>query len=184
VSSGSSGQFELRVPEGRLQTALSRLSRVAKVRERTQRAQDITGTVVSVRGRLTDARTERRSLLRQLARATTPNQTSSIRARLRLVSREIAARQRDLRRVQARASRSSIAVTLLADHRTAAGAQDAGGWTPGDALDDAARILEVTAGVLLVGLALLLPLGLVGLLVWLAARQAAQRRRERALDAV
>ena len=46
------------------------------------------------------------------------------------------------------------------------------------------RILEVTAGVLLVGLALLLPLGLVGLLVWLAARQAAQRRRERALDAV
>jgi uncharacterized protein with NAD-binding domain and iron-sulfur cluster len=186
VSSGSSGQFELRVPEGRLQTALSRLSRVAKVRERTQRAQDITGTVVSVRGRLTDARTERRSLLRQLARATTPNQTSSIRARLRLVSREIAARQRDLRQVQARASRSSIAVTLLADHRAAAGAgaHSSGGWTPGDALDDAARILEVTAGVLLVGLALLLPLGLVGLLVWLAARQAAQRRRERALDAV
>ena len=56
--------------------------------------------------------------------------------------------------------------------------------TPGDALDDATRILEVTAGVLLVAFALLLPLGLVGLLVWLAARQAAQRRRERALDAV
>ena len=37
---------------------------------------------------------------------------------------------------------------------------------------------------LLVAFALLLPLGLVGLLVWLAARQAAQRRRERALDAV
>ena len=53
-----------------------------------------------------------------------------------------------------------------------------------DALDDAARILEVTAGVLLVGLALALPLGLVGLLVWFAGRQAAQRRRERALDAV
>jgi Domain of unknown function (DUF4349) len=187
VSSNASGQFELRVPERRLQAALSRLSRVAKVRQRSQSAQDITGAVVSVRERLKDARTERRSLLRQLAAATTPNQTSSIRTRLRLVSGQIAAAKRDLSRVQNRATRSTIAVTLLADRRgTSGGDEDdgAGGWTPRDAFDDAVRILEVTAGVLLVALALLLPLGLVGLLVWLAARQAAQRRRERALDAV
>jgi hypothetical protein len=182
VSSNSSGQFELRVPERKLQTALSRLSRVAKVRQRTQSAQDITGAVVSVSERLKDARTERRSLLRQLAAATTTNQTSSVRARLRLVSGEIAGYKRDLSRVKSRATRSTIAVTLLADRKS----DDNGtaGWTPGDALDDAMRILEVTAGVLLVGLALLLPLGLVGLLIWLAGRQAAQRRRERALDAV
>jgi hypothetical protein len=183
VSSNSSGQFELRVPERRLQTALSRLSRVAKVRERTQNAQDITGAVVSVSGRLKDARTERRSLLRQLAKATTLNQTASIRARLRLVAGEIAGYKRDLSRVKSRATRSTIAVTLLADRKAAAD-DDNSGWTPGDALDDATRILEVTAGVLLVAFALLLPLGFVGLLVWLAARQAAQRRRERALDAV
>jgi hypothetical protein len=182
VSSNSSGQFELRVPERKLQTALSRLSRVAKVRERTQSAQDITGAVVSVRERLKDARTERRSLLRQLAAATTTNQTASIRARLRLVSGQIAAAKRDLSHVKSRATRSTIAVTLLADRSRSD--DGAAGWTPGDALDDAMRILEVTAGVLLVGLALLLPLGLVALLVWLAARQAAQRRRERALDAV
>ena len=187
VSSNSSGQFELRVPERRLQAALSRLSRVAKVRQRTQNAQDITGAVVSVRERLKDARTERRSLLRQLAAATTPNQTSSIRTRLRIVSGQIAAAKRDLGRVQSRATRSTIAVTLLADRRSSGDDGDddgASGWTPGDAFDDAVRILEVTAGVLLVALALLLPVGLVGLLVWLAARQAAQRRRERALDAV
>ena len=188
VSSNSSGQFELRVRERRLQAALSRLSRVAKVRERTQRAQDITGAVVSVRERLKDARTERRSLLRQLAAAITPNQTASIRARLRLVSGQIASAKRDLGRVRTRATWSTIAVTLLADRRAASdgdGAGDgAGGWTPRDALDDAVRILEVTAGVLLIALALLLPVGVVALLVWLAARQAAQRRRERALDAV
>jgi hypothetical protein len=182
VSSNSSGQFELRVPERKLQTALSRLSRVAKVRERTQSAKDITGAVVSVRERLKDARTERRSLLRQLAAATTTNQTASIRARLRLVSGQIAAAKRDLSHVKSRATRSTIAVTLLADRSRSD--DGAAGWTPGDALDDAMRILEVTAGVLLVGLALLLPLGLVALLVWLAARQASQRRRERALDAV
>ena len=186
VSSNSSGQFELRVPERKLQAALARLSRIAKVRQRTQGAQDITGAVVSVRERLKDALTERRSLLRQLAAAVTPNQTASIRARLRLVSGQIAAAKRDLSRVQTRATRSTIAVSLLAERRGAGGNDDDGasGWTPADAFDDAVRILEVTAGVLLVALALLLPLGLVALLVWLAARQAAQRRRERALDAV
>jgi hypothetical protein len=187
VSSRSSGEFELRVPESRLQRALSRLSAVGKVRERTQSSQDITAAVVSVQERLKDARTERRSLLRQLAKATTPNQTASIRERLRLVSGQIAANKRDLRRVKTRASYSSIAVTLLADRRSGSGADDgdgSAGWTPRDALDDAVRILEVSAGVLLVALALALPLGLVALLVWLAGRQAAQRRRERALDAV
>ena len=187
VSSRASGEFELRVPESRLQRALSRLSAVGKVRERTQSSQDITAAVVSVEERLKDARTERRSLLRQLAKATTPNQTTSIRERLRLVSGQIAAGKRDLRRVKTRASYSTIAVTLLADRRSANGADDddgSAGWTPGDALDDAVRILEVSAGVLLVAGALALPLGLVGLLVWLAGRQAAQRRRERALDAV
>jgi hypothetical protein len=184
VSSGSSGQFELRVPEPRLADALTRLSRVAHVRQRTQSARDITGEVVSVRERLTDARTERRGLLRQLARADTTNETASIRARLRLVSGQIAAAKRDLRRVQTRASFSSIAVTLLAERRGVAASHDDGTWTPGDALDDAVRILELGAGVLLVALAIVLPLGLLAVPAWLAARHAGQRRRERALDAV
>jgi hypothetical protein len=187
ITSGSSGEFELRVPESRLQRALSRLSAIGKVRERTQNAQDITGAVVSVNERLKDARTERRSLLRQLAKAVTPNQTASIRARLRLVSKQVAAAKRDLRSVKRRASYSTIAVQLLADRRAGSASDDdddSAGWTPGDALDDAARILEVSAGVLLIAGALALPLGLVALLGWFAARQAAQRRRERALDAV
>jgi hypothetical protein len=185
VSSGSSGEFELRVPESRLQRALSRLSAVGKVRERTQASQDITGAVASVAERLKDARTERRSLLRQLAKATTVNQTTSIRERLRPVSGQIASAKRDLRSVKRRASYSTIAVQLLADRRSAGSASDDdSSWTPGDAWRDAGRILEVSAGVLLVAGALALPIGLVVLLLWLAMRQAAQRRRERALDAV
>ena len=91
ITSGEGGTFELRVPERRLQRALERLSAIGKVRNRTQAAQDITGSVVSVRSRLKDARTERESLLKQLAKATTTNETTSIRARLRIVSRQIAA---------------------------------------------------------------------------------------------
>ena len=187
ITSGSSGEFELRVPSSRLQRALSRLSAIGKVRERSQGSQDITGAVVSVNERLKDARTERRSLLRQLAKATTVNQTESIRRRLRIVSGQIAAAKRDLRSVKRRASYSTISVQLLADRRAGSSASDdddSSGWTPGDAWRDAGRILEVSAGVLMIAAALALPIGLVALLLWLAMRQAAQRRRERALDAV
>jgi Domain of unknown function (DUF4349) len=183
VSSGSGGDFELRVPERRLERALARLSALGRVRGRTQTSQDITAAVVSARSRLKDALTERRSLLKQLAAATTTNQTTSIRERLRLVSGQIAAAKRDLRRQKTRAAYSTVSVTLVAD-RHAAAAAGGDGWTPRDALRDAARILEVSASVLLVAAAVALPLGLVALLVWLAARQAAHRRRERALDAV
>ncbi|HZJ72291.1 MAG TPA: DUF4349 domain-containing protein, partial [Planctomycetota bacterium] len=165
ITSGEGGMFELRVPERRLQRALERLSAIGKVRNRTQAAQDITGSVVSVRSRVKDARTERESLLKQLAKATTTNETTSIRARLRIVSRQIAAAKADLKSVKRRASTSSVSVTLEADK-------------------DAGRVLEVTASVLLVAGAVALPLGLIALLVWLAARQASHRRRERALDAV
>jgi hypothetical protein len=184
ITSGEGGTFELRVPERRLQRALERLSAIGKVRNRTQAAQDITGSVVSVRSRLRDARTERESLLKQLAKATTTNETTSIRARLRIVSRQIAAAKSDLRSVKRRASTSSVSVTLEADKDAGATAGGNDDWSPGDALKDAGRVLEVTASVLLVAGAVALPLGLIALLVWLAARQASHRRRERALDAV
>jgi cell division septum initiation protein DivIVA len=184
ITSGEGGTFELRVPERRLQRALERLSAIGKVRNRTQAAQDITGSVVSVRSRLKDARTERESLLKQLAKATTTNETTSIRARLRIVSRQIAAAKDDLKSVKRRASTSSVSVTLEADKDAGGAAGGDGKWSPGDALKDAGRVLEVTASVLLVAGAVALPLGLVVLLIWFATRQASHRRRERALDAV
>ena len=87
VSSQHGGEFVLKVPAAQLQAALAQLSRLAHVRARTQDAQDITGSYDSARARLADARTERKILLRQLAKATTPNETESIRARLRRARR-------------------------------------------------------------------------------------------------
>ena len=66
---GGDGTFELRIPTRNLDAAMAALSRLGKVRERSQRSQDITAAVVSARSRLKDARTERKSLLRQLAEA-------------------------------------------------------------------------------------------------------------------
>ena len=60
-----------------------------------------------------DARTERESLLRQLAAADTVNETESIRARLDIVSQEIAAARTSLRRVNNRANFANVSVALV-----------------------------------------------------------------------
>jgi hypothetical protein len=183
---GGGGTFELRIPTARLNRALADLSQLARVRERTQSSQDITGSFVSARDRLQDAEAERRALLRALSRATTLNETAGIRARLRLVGEEIAAAKRGVARVRNRASYSTVAVTLIGDRTLGSGdpGDDGSSWSPGDAWRDAGRILEVAAGVALIALAVLLPLSLVALAAWVAARQVTRRRRERALDAV
>ncbi len=177
IASSSGGDLLLRVPTGQLDTAIERLSRLGRVRNLSRSSLDITSTVVSARERLTDARTERESLLRQLAAADTVNETESIRARLAIVSREIAAARGSLRRVRNRANFANLRVELLP-----AGGVDEGAWTPGDAFDDGLRVLEVAAGVAVIAAAVLLPLLALWLLAWLAHRVVVRRRRERSLD--
>jgi hypothetical protein len=178
VTSSRGGDLQLRVPSARLDLTIQRLSKLAKVRELSRNSQDITGAYVSARTRLADARAERKSLLKQLANATTLNETESIRARLRDVSREIAAARNSLKRVSNRANYADVSVTLVATRSAATG----GAWTPADAFHDALRVLEVIAGVLLIAAAVALPLVIAWLLGWLARRGYTRRRRERALD--
>jgi hypothetical protein len=179
ISSNQGGSIQLRVPSDRLDTAIQRLSRLGRVRELSRRTVDITSNVVSARERLSDARAERKSLLTQLANADTVNETESIRERLEIVSREISRARRALSRVNNRANFADVSVALVASR---GGDDDEGAWTPGDAFDDALRVLEVAVGVALVAAAVLLPLALILLLAWLARRGVARRRRERALD--
>ena len=182
---GGGGTFELRIPTRNLDAAIAALSRLGAVRERAQRAQDITAQSVSTRSRLKDAKTERQSLLKQLADATTVEQTESIRARLRLVSAEIERARAAVRRVNNRAAFSTVAVTLVADRSAAApGTEEDGSWTPGDAAHDALRVLEVIAGIALIAAAIAIPLALLGLLAATGLRFTRRRRREQALDAI
>lgn len=184
VSSGDDGgggaTFELRVPSRRLGAALAQLSELAHVRSRSQNAVDVTAPYVSARERLQEARAERASLLRQLARADTPNEAASIRARLRNVASRIAVARGDFRSVRNRANLSTISLSLRPEDGQEGGA---GPWTPGDAARDALRILSVALGVAVVTLAIALPFALLGLLAWGAGRAARRRRREAALDA-
>ena len=180
VSSSGGGDLQLRVPSNRLDTLIQRVSKLARVRDLSRRSLDITAQVVSARDRLTDARTERESLLRQLAAADTVNETESIRARLDIVSQEIAAARTSLKRVNNRANFANVSVELVPSNRSES--VDGGAWTPGDAFGDAMRVLEVAAGVAVIAAAVLLPLLIAWLLGWAARRGVTRRRRERALD--
>jgi hypothetical protein len=183
VNSSDGGTFELRVPTRNLDAAMAALARLGKVRERAQTARDITAQAVSARSRLRDARTERKSLLRQLGDAVTLTETQAIRARLSIVAREIERARAQVRRVYNRAAFSTVAVELVADNSAAPAPAD-DQWTPGDAARDALRVLEVAAGVALIVLAVALPLALLASLGAAGARWTRRRRREHALDAV
>jgi len=185
ISSRQGGDFELRIPARNLDTAMAALSRLGAVRDRQQRSEDITARSVSAHSRLKDARTERKSLLDQLADATTVARAGAIRARLQLVSGEIEVARAAVRRVDNRAAYATVAVALVADRSAgAAGADDDSGWTPGDAAHDALRVLELAAGVAVVALAVALPIAVLALLAGLALRTGRRRRREHALDAL
>jgi Domain of unknown function (DUF4349) len=185
VTSRQGGSFQLRIPTRNLDAALAALADLGAVRSRSQSAQDITAESVSARDRLTEARTERKSLLRQLGRADTLAEAASVRARLRIVAREIRQARGAVRRVQNRARFATVNVELVADASAGgSGSGDDGSWTPGDAARDALRVLEWSAGAALVGLAVAVPLALLAALAAGATRWGGRRRRERALDAI
>ncbi|MDQ6750378.1 MAG: DUF4349 domain-containing protein [Actinomycetota bacterium] len=177
---GSGGaSFELRIPTDRLQNALARLSKLARVRSRQEGSRDVTDSFTSAKTRLDDALAERSSLLKQLAAADKPNQAESIRARLRINAQRIMQARSGVNEVRRRTDFATVALTVEA--RGGGDGTGAGTWTPDDALGDAGRILEVSLGVLVVGLAIALPLAFAVGLAGLTTRVARRRRRERVL---
>jgi Domain of unknown function (DUF4349) len=175
--------FVLRVPTARLDDAIARLSKLGHVRSLQQSEQDITGAYDSAQTRLAEARAERRGLLRAIAKATTAQEISSLRARIADNRREIARYQGEFNAVRSRANYATVEVEVTGRPRKSEPVPGGGGsWSPGDAAHDALRVLEVSAGVALIGLAVLVPLALLGAAGGVAASAYRRRRREAALS--
>ncbi|MDQ3676019.1 MAG: DUF4349 domain-containing protein [Actinomycetota bacterium] len=177
---GSEAVFDLRIATSKLDAALAALSKLGHVAERRQDLEDITAAFTSTRERLADARAERRGLLRALANAPTQAQIESLRSRLRLVRGQIASASTELSTLRRRASLSTVSVTVRGDGTAK---DEGGGWSIGDAGGDALRALEVIAGIALIGIAVALPLALLGAVILFGSRLTRARRRENALDA-
>jgi hypothetical protein len=178
---GGTATFALRIPSARLDATLARLSKLAHVGALSQSATDITAQTASAAELLSDARAERRALLRALGRATTDRQIASLRARLRDNRSEVARRKGALDAQRRRADLASVTVNV---EGTGQARHDDGGgaWTPRDALHDAGRVLEVAGGVALIALAVLAPLAVLAALAALGSGAVRRRRREAALD--
>ncbi|HEY2479126.1 MAG TPA: DUF4349 domain-containing protein [Solirubrobacterales bacterium] len=187
VQSGSAGAtgayFELLIPGGKLDDALASFSQVAEVRERHDATNDITAPTVGATEELRDSNAAIEGLLKELGDVETEAERESVEARLREERRRHAAIRASLDHLDKRASMSEVTVRIVTDH--GAGVTPAppssGNWGVGDALHDAGQILTIAAGVLLIALAVLTPIGLVALALWLANRFRVRRLRERTL---
>lgn len=179
--------FDLSVPSDNLQQTMSALSQLrgSRVLSRTDSSADITGEVGGAGIRLAEARALRRSLLKQLGAAVTQQQVDSLTAQLRDADASIASDLSTLRGLQRQVQYSRITVAIQAGSTAVTlGAAGGGGFTLHRALHDAGRVLVVVAGVALIALAVLVPVGLVAALAAWVGLAVRRRRREHALDLV
>lgn len=179
-------EFQLSIPSANLGATLTALSRLrgAHVVSRTDATSDITGQVGGAGQRLAEARALRRSLLRQLAAATTTQQVDSLKIQLRDADASIASDLATLRGLQRQVAYSTVALTIQAVPPPVPVPVKGGSFTIGRAAHDAGRLLVIAAGVALIALAVLVPVGLVAALAAWAGFALRRRRREQALDLV
>jgi hypothetical protein len=181
---GSDGyaNLDLTVPASALAQTMTELTRLpnARVSSRTDGIQDVTDQYGAAQRRLADAQALRTSLLKQLANAQTPQEINSLNAQLHDADGAIASAQGALNALNHQINTVQIAVTIgaapppLVAHST--------GFTISKAAHDARRVLVVAAGVALIALAVLVPVGLLASLAWWVGAAVRRRRREQALD--
>jgi Domain of unknown function (DUF4349) len=174
-------RFQLRIPASQLGAAIADLSDLGHVVSRTDGQVDVTGRFLSAKKRIADLEASRQRLLRELEEAFTVTEQEAIRRQLAIVESNLADAEDNLSDVKRRVQLVPVSVTVSAD-RSIGEDDDEAAWSIGDAFDDAGRVLEVVAGILVVSAAVLIPVGLLVLLAWLAAREIGRRRRESALD--
>jgi hypothetical protein len=174
--------FELLIPSAKLGDALASFSSIAEVRSRQESTADVTAKTVGLGERLQDSRATIAGLLEQLANADTDGERAAAEAELHGERLRAAALRANLADLERRANLSQVTLKIESGEEGAAPADEGGSWGVGDALGDAGHILEVAAGVALIGLAILTPFALLALLAWLTRRGGVRRARERALS--
>jgi hypothetical protein len=182
---GSDGyaSLELTVPSSALAETMTELSRLpyARVTARTDNVQDVTNQYGAAQRRLSDAQALRTALLKQLANAQTTAEVNSLNAQLHDADGSIAAAQGALAALKHQIDTVQIGVTIAA--AAPAPVAQSSGFTIDKAARDAGRVLVVAAGVALIVLAVIVPVGLLAGLAWWVGSAVRRHRREQALDA-
>jgi hypothetical protein len=183
---GASAQFRLRIPSGALNQALSALSRLryANVISRIDNTRDVNSSFVSARRQIADAQAALVGLRQKLAAATTQTDILSLKAQIANENATIKQAQASLQSLNRQVDYSRVYVSIQADGFVPppVPVSQGGGFGLHQAGHDALRVLQVSAGVALIALAVLIPIGLLAALGWWFGLTVQRRRRERALD--
>ncbi len=182
VSDGEAGtagaEFNLSIPSGQVESAISDLSGIADLRERTQETEDITAPFNTTSDRLKTSRARIKGLLGELENAYTDEDRQRVERRLRNERWTARHLQQRMNRLEKRVNMTPISVSVVTDEN----GSDNSGWGVGDAFDDAGRLLGIAAGVMLIALAISIPIGLMVLIVLAINRGWVRRARNRALN--
>ncbi len=173
--------LEVEVPTASLDDTLASLSELANVKSRTEQSVDITRSYVTAKDRLVGLRAARDNLAMRIREATTDTEVAALQAQLAGVNRQIADAKNELANVENRAQFSTVTIVITSEGAGTSEDED-DGWSFGDALDDAGKVLEVGAGVALISAAVLLPLAIIAAIAYFVVSAANRRSRERALD--
>ncbi len=173
-------RFALLIPSAKLGDAMADFSAIGEVRSRREATADITAPTVRTGELLRDSRATIEGLLTQLAGADTEAERTATEARLRAERHRVANLRSQLSSLERRANLSRVQLRIESG-APAGPSGGSGAWGVGDALGDAGHILAIAAAVAIVGLAIVGPIALIALLVWLANRLRVRRARQRAL---
>jgi hypothetical protein len=176
----SYASFSLSVPSTRLAQLMGALSSLTAVRSLDQSGSDITDSYDRASTQLADEKTQRRTLVKALAQASTLAQAQALQQKIAHLDDAIAAATKRVGALLTEGRNARVSVQIIA---TSAGGGVGGSGPVKRALNDALAVLDVALAIALVALAIVLPVGLVALLLFWTTSSVRQRSRERALAA-
>jgi hypothetical protein len=172
-----SAAYTLRIPAARLESTLTALTHLGKVTSMNQTTQDITGEFASTGTRLSRLQT-------QLVALRQRKQTPLVIVKERQIAAQIATEQNALSNLRHRADYVTVNLSITGKghrHHHVAPVHHGSGFTPGKALHAAGKVLVVAAGVAIIALIILIPLGLLAGAIAYTVRAVRRRNREATL---
>jgi len=161
------GTVALRIPSNRFEQAMADLEGLGRLRNQQVSGQDVGQEFVDLEARLRNWRTQEAVLLRLMDRATSVQDTIRVQAELSTVQLQIERIRGRLAYLEDQTTFATITASFVTG---AAPAPD----TPNQFLKAWRRAVEIMLAIatgVVTSLGVVLPLALVGLLIWLALRQ-------------
>ena len=175
---GARASFELEIPYAELDAAIADLSELGDVISRTEASEDVTPQANRAQRNLERTLEQIREAQEELIAADGREEKLILRSRIASLKAQANGFESQLNGVERQARFATVSVDVTSNGSES----ESDGWGLDDALEDAGDVLTAIAGVALVSLAVLVPLGLLAAIAYWFASRGRRARRESALD--